>query len=1544
MGRFGINMHALSPEVHTMRHHVFVGLITLCAALAAGVAQAAVHVAVQNPKVTTVEGAQRIEQSATISTEVGQYTLTYDINKPDEGEKITGHYWAWQGGWITLGMTEPSQTNWYWQGFIKWTFDDLSLHEYPAQMKVVRGGGQDGMVSYTWDTPTVKATLRFAMTAGSDKLLVFADYEPKQEIKSCEFSLGCYPASFAEPRNRSVTTVLGTRNEGSVSIDLAKERWMLLEDTTPNRPGSGSAGLIIGTPDAFEQVSTNASGYLISPRFRLKPEARRFAIALYDYPALPDYTQTREYFGKFADAEAAALQQLAAGDLDSSLAAMPASAERFADLLERGAEIFARQFERWAPNPEAPTVPWARSIPGEPIKAAVYCPRYCAWENMELARRLEMEVEHIYFDSKTDLANSRNWPYFSTTGYGPLPLGLAAHKAAAMSTDPDIDLFISGGVNASAIPPVAMQGIVEQVARGKALLIAGKAEANGWPKELFADEDTAVTEDLLADFDWEQLPGLRPGDAGRIGSERPIRLYRYEQGTVAVVNVKLNSYGGFMPDVMLRDGLDGTFDRVLGLTARAALAAVGRAPANDLKLTIGDGAAPSLDIKVLPETPAAGKLIIQVQDDLDRVLHSAEVAPDRLAGPLELPSLPAGRQCFIDSVLLNPNGEMLAMTSRAIPMSTEPSLGDIAVEPSVLSHELAVPEVELPDGGQVTCSAALGATPAGATMRWAVSDIHGRVIAQQETNAPANGRAAAILNLSRPVTPLHMLDVSLYAGDACIAYERSYFTIACPYPYDDFTCLLWSYSRCNPTLTQTDRAIYEYGTDMCDLSHVGGFDDQRAADQYLVTSKSGLRLVPYVTRLAGEANASNERVPCLHKPATMEGMGRSMTVNARQAAPYSPPAYTLGDENYLFRGQGEVCHSPESVAAFKQWLIDKYGDVSTLNQTWASNYPSFDAIGAPMLIAEAATQTASFAPWIDHKLFMDDTFAGAHRDLAEMIRVEDAGAKVGWDGLLGYNWRSGYDFTKLTEGLDMNQTYSSHYLQGRLYRSFKSPNALTGKWGNSIADVEAGWHAHPWDCLFSGDNSVWWWTSYGLDYTPFCPDLSETDYSKWFFEAVNEVRAGPGKLLLHAERDGGPVAVLYAQRDLFAAAIAAQNIEAGLLASDSNHLKQHEQFLHAVEDFGTQAHHLSVADLAAGDFTPADTRVLILPLASCLSDEEVSVLREYVQSGGTLLVDARAGLLTGDGRIREARPLDELLGVTSQAGVGAVMTAGVNGEGLVKGTIPGVAAAVDLDLAGLSLEVIEPGLATTTGTALGSVGETPILIVNRVGDGVAVTLNFSILGVGAERTSTAAGPLEQIIGAVLTSAGVSPYCQLTRTDGSAPRVIEQALFTDGQNRYLALQHDFLTRVPAEGQDVHISLPEPALVYDVRAGKRIGDGAVAEWDAHIARGEPLVYAMLPSAMEAVQARVAERAARGESVEVQVRVRAGEQRPGYHVVRMDVYAPGSDRPHREYSQNIGCTGGTGDATIPLALNDQAGEWRLSFRDVASGVQTQTALSVQ
>jgi hypothetical protein len=64
----------------------------------------------------------------------------------------------------------------------------------------------------------------------------------------------------------------------------------------------------------------------------------------------------------------------------------------------------------------------------------------------------------------------------------------------------------------------------------------------------------------------------------------------------------------------------------------------------------------------------------------------------------------------------------------------------------------------------------------------------------------------------------------------------------------------------------------------------------------------------------------------------------------------------------------------------------------------------------------------------------------------------------------------------------------------------------------------------------------------------------------------------------------------------------------------------------------------------------------------------------------------------------------------------------------------------------------------------------------------------------------------------------------------------------------------------------------------------------------------------------------------------------------VVRVDVFAPDAEEPHRQYSQNMDCPAGRGTITIPFALNDPPGTWRLVARDVASGTTSEVRVQVQ
>ncbi|MFW5868464.1 MAG: hypothetical protein ACOCX2_11645, partial [Armatimonadota bacterium] len=180
-------------------------------------------------------------------------------------------------------------------------------------------------------------------------------------------------------------------------------------------------------------------------------------------------------------------------------------------------------------------------------------------------------------------------------------------------------------------------------------------------------------------------------------------------------------------------------------------------------------------------------------------------------------------------------------------------------------------------------------------------------------------------------------------------------------------------------------------------------------------------------------------------------------------------------------------------------------------------------------------------------------------------------------------------------------------------------------------------------------------------------------------------------------------------------------------------------------------------------------------------------------------------------------------------------------------------------------------------------------------------------------------------------------------DGSRPLCLQTVQFGSGPARYLAVQQDILVRGLGE-QALTVSIDEPAFVYDLRAGERVGEGRVSEWQTTIDRGYPRVYALLPYEVTGVTGNVPNGASPGATIEVAAEVTVSAGRPDTHVVRMDVYAPGSDEAHREYSQNVLCERGEGAATIPFAFNDPTGAWRVVLTDVASGVSSEHSLNLR
>lgn len=1494
-------------------------------------AHAAVDVSLPAPTVTKQGNETRTIQPINFANELCSYSLTYDytVNSTKPGE-ATSNWWGWSQGFIPIGMTGPSQTNWYWQAFVNWSFDVENLANRPAQVRIIREGGTDGVVEFAWDTPTLKASLFFALASGSDKLLMIGQYEPKTEVKSSFVRLVCYPATFEEPRNRAVTTVLGTRTDGTINLDLSKERWVLYEDTTAGRPASGSAGLVIGTPASFSSVTLPASGYGINTTLNLKPGARSFGLGLYDFPTIPEFEKTRAYFRQGADRDAAAIGKAVAAGMAQLIPPMPIEASRMAILQAAKDKVFARGTERWQPDGTPLSFPWARRLSGGPIRASLFVPRYRAWETMELARRLDMNVRHLYFDGSSALSSPDNWPYAGTTGQAAIPHGLALERGLQIASDPQAEVIICAAVNGTAIPTAVRKAVTEQVAAGKGLLIAGPSgTTNGWGPELFKDAEVAAARQIMSGLAWEQIPGYGEDERGRV--DPLVQVFRYGKGRVVVMRLKPTTYGSLVPINDASEGLEGIVDRGLVVASRAVMAAADR-PAARTAISYEDG-----KLALSPALPQGGKAVIRVQDDLDRTVLQTTADATKL--PLTLPVLPAGRTYFADVAVQDATGATIACGFTHIGDYAAPKITNLKLSPAQQAAEVLVPKVLLPEGGKLWVTAQLQPDPRELKMRMEVRDAFGRVMGRQWWPlATRMFRINFSLDISRPVTVAHVLDVWLEdASGQTVAFERQRFGIAQPYPYDDFTGLLWSYAGGDPVLQRTDRLCYDWGADMNDLCHMGGrndagtggYTDAGAAREYGISARSGLRLIPYVTRIAGDSNDKYERVPCLHDPDYLTRTKQGLVRTCRQAEPYSPAAYTLGDENYLFRGQYEVCHTPASVAAFQKWLQGKYQTIAALNAAWGTNHAGFSAITKPMILPEAAQQQVSFAPWIDHKLFMNEAFADTHDQFDAAIKTVDPQAKVGYDGFLGFNWQSGYDFERLGRNLRLNQTYTVNWLQGQLASSFARPGALTGAWGNSDADKEDGWHAFPWHCLFNGDNSAWWWTSWGCDYIPFNPDITQSDFGKWFYESLNKATQGPGKLLLHAQRDEPRVAVLHSEADMMAAAVAAEQGQKTPWAGDNAYLSEETAILHGLQDLGLMTRSVTPEMVTAG-LDPAKTRMLWLPFASCISDEMAAALTKYVQAGGALVVDGRAGLLTGDGKIREKRALDDLLGVTGKAGLAGWQEATAQAQ-------------VRVSEEPETVTVLEPGLKPTSGQLTDPANPTPVLIANRVGKGVALMANLPLNELNGQRTKPGRQLAEMVVVQAVSAAEVYPFAIVNGPGKQEALCLQQTNYTDGNNRYLALMQDFRVR-GLQPQKLTVRLPRPVFVYDILGGKRIGTGRVQDLNLTIQRGYPSLYALLPYEVTGVTCLPRGEFAVGKTTTVTADVSVGNVKPGYHVVRLDVFAPGGTAPHRQYSQNIACPGGKGSATIPFALNDPKGTWRLRWRDVATGMKGQGQIVVK
>ena len=295
----------------------------------------------------------------------------------------------------------------------------------------------------------------------------------------------------------------------------------------------------------------------------------------------------------------------------------------------------------------------------------------------------------------------------------------------------------------------------------------------------------------------------------------------------------------------------------------------------------------------------------------------------------------------------------------------------------------------------------------------------------------------------------------------------------------------------------------------------------------------------------------------------------------------------------------------------------------------------------------------------------------------------------------------GYAWWRLTDALDFLQSYD-HENTGEMHRSFH--DLVTAPWWGYGARDPSLRH-QLWRRLLNGSRGGMYFSYASL----LRPDLTFTETAAEGRVHVNEFKSGLAQLLANCDERVADLYVHYSQPSIHGAFITG-----GEALFDSNRVG----WLKAIEDLGLQIRFVSSAQIENGDLLADMPKAVLLPYSVAISDDEARAFTAYVAAGGTLIADARCGLMDEHCRLREIGALDGLFGVARAA---------VDPRGKrLDGTVRFRQAWGGCDPTAITFDTLsgDTTLATTEGAALGAIGDTPVLIVRNTGTGKSLLLNL----------------------------------------------------------------------------------------------------------------------------------------------------------------------------------------------------------------------------
>ena len=693
------------------------------------------------------------------------------------------------------------------------------------------------------------------------------------------------------------------------------------------------------------------------------------------------------------------------------------------------------------------------------------------------------------------------------------------------------------------------------------------------------------------------------------------------------------------------------------------------------------------------------------------------------------------------------------------------------------------------------------------------------------------------------------------------------------------------------------------------------------------------------------------RTPSFNDRAFMDTLADITRATARNKARYNMDYYFVGDEGSLtsYGDPVDFDWSPQALADFREWLKGEYKTLDALNRVWKSDFKSWDAV-LPST-TEQAKKSGNFAPWADHRTFMEVTFARAYARVREAVIEGDPEARIALSGTQETNAYNGADWYQLDRVIDDFLSYDGGN-QWDMHRSFAKPDSMIGFWtgygSRGIGVQNAIWNAAVNNVLHP---NIFWMYSF-LD-----PDMTHSNSARDMGLAFHSLRfEGVGKLLMESERLGDGIAIHYSMPSVHGASILGyhRNFDGGAdIAPEkavANFPANRDGWVRAVKDLGLQPDFVASEQIEGGALSPDKYRVLILPLSVALSAREAKAVEAFARAGGVVITDAAAGMLDEHCAWQPQGMLNELFGInapeSNKRTLGRVAGAAeVTAEGAGWGLKPDELA---------DLMAAESNVKAAGGQALARVGGADAVVARQVGQGWTFYLNTLFDRYPKLRGEKSGGAGHRaLLSRLFERAGVRPAIEVLTADGKRLTQAQVVRYRFGDSEVLAVVKENVGVAGVVGQDgvtvyndaglgqvarqeITIKLPRASYVTDVRTGKRLGRTDAVRTSLVV--GDALVLALSP-AENALTLRGPSAARLGEHPEFAV-ASAGA---GRRLFRFQVLAPdGSMLP--AYSKNVLAGDGRTTFTLPSALNDAPGAYTLRVTDVVTGATASAKVTLK